>query len=61
VQGAKARRVDRDAVRDEAVDGVYTATFPVTMSGTHWYRFEGTGAVVAAGEEILKVRPQRVT
>jgi hypothetical protein len=40
--------------------GVYDATFTPTSSGEHWYRFEGTGAAKAAGEEYFTVRRRRV-
>jgi hypothetical protein len=41
--------------------GLYEAEFSPTLSGTHWFRFAGTGAVVAAGEYHFVVARQRVT
>lgn len=41
--------------------GVYYYNFPVEQSGTHYYRFEGTGDVVAAGENGFIVREPNVT
>jgi hypothetical protein len=40
--------------------GVYTASFGPSIEGVHWYRFEGTGAVTAAGERSFIVRIQQV-
>lgn len=36
--------------------GVYTYNFAIAMSGRHWYRYVGTGAVVAASESSLDVK-----
>jgi uncharacterized protein YfaS (alpha-2-macroglobulin family) len=37
--------------------GVYYADFTLTTPGAWWVRFEGTGAVIAAQEFPLRVRP----
>jgi hypothetical protein len=44
----------------EASAGVWEATFAPTVHGGHWYRFEGTGTVRAAGEQAFIVSAQRV-
>lgn len=39
--------------------GVYYIDLTVDESGTWWYRFEGTGAVVAANEQAFVVEDSR--
>lgn len=41
-------------VKDSA--GVYHYDFTIDQAGSHWYRFEGTGTVVAAAEDEFLVR-----
>lgn len=43
-----------------ASTGVYTAAVSFDQSGVWRYRFEGTGTVAEAGEQMLTVRRQRV-
>ena len=45
--------VDSQVVRDSA--GLYRADIPVTDAGTHYFRWEGTGAVIAAEESSFFV------
>jgi hypothetical protein len=40
--------------------GVYTADIPIDAQGAWWYRFVGTGAVIAASEETFFVRTRVV-
>jgi hypothetical protein len=40
--------------------GEYEATFPITISGKHWYRFGGTGVVTCQGEWVFNVRRRQV-
>lgn len=40
--------VDSEIVRDSI--GLYHGDIPVTVKGTHYFRWEGTGAVTAAEE-----------
>ncbi len=40
--------------------GAYEGTYDPTVAGEYVYRFEGTGAVKAAGENTFKVRDQQV-
>jgi hypothetical protein len=44
---------DSQVVKDSV--GVYHADIPVTMAGLHYFRLEGTGAVVAAEESTFSV------
>ncbi len=45
---------DTEVVKDAV--GKYHADITLDQSGTWLYRFEGTGSVVAAGEEVFHVR-----
>ena len=44
---------DAEVVKDE--DGYYHCDFTFTEAGTWWYRWEGTGAVIAAEEASMQV------
>jgi len=48
-----------DGVQRTAL-GTFLATFVTTMSGAHYYRWQGTGAVVAAGELYFFVQESDV-
>lgn len=39
--------------------GNYYYNFPTTMPGAHYYRFEGGGALVAAGDSSFIVTPSQ--
>ena len=39
--------------------GVYTGLITTTIAGTYTYRFEGTGAVIAAAESTFLVRTSK--
>lgn len=45
---------DTQIVKDSV--GVYHADIPTTEPGTHYFRWEGTGAVVAAEESTFSVK-----
>ena len=45
------------SIVDDAGAGVFHVDWPVDQTGTHHYRWEGTGAAAAAGEGILIGRP----
>lgn len=49
--------IDTALVKDGV--GVYHVDFPITDAGAYWYRFEGTGMVVAQEEECFKVRTRK--
>lgn len=40
--------------------GVYHADFTASVAGLHWYRFAGTGTVVAAEEKTFYVEASNV-
>lgn len=40
--------------------GVFEALHVADEEGDHWYRFEGTAGLRAAGEEMFHVRDRRV-
>ena len=51
---------DDDAIEQES-DGVYSASVALDEAGRWAFRWEGTGAVVAAAESILDVRGSAFT
>ena len=40
--------------------GVYTVQITPQYSGEYWYRFEGTGAIVAAMDQTFTIDPSQV-
>jgi hypothetical protein len=40
--------------------GVYYYNFQITQSGIHYYRFVGTGACQAGGEQSFSVSPSKI-
>ena len=44
--------VNAEIVRDSV--GLFRADIPVTVAGTHYFRWEGTGAVIAAEENTFR-------
>jgi hypothetical protein len=44
-----------DATVTKTSTGVYAFSFAVDQAGDWWFRYEGTGEVVAADEQIVQV------